>query len=344
MKQIGVIQRARLRNIPENLRARHEYCFFLHDQCVHMLKEYAEKDAGLVTVNFQSDITAKQFQEIAKAEDAVEALRKTGYPEEAKRVILNQITMAMASDCLHHIFEGLKCLEKRKIVVALNLLRKPLKDNLVYLAWMLGDEQEFYNEFITGDPERLTHKKLGNVRAEIFSKAIAKTELGSLINAAVLNALLFDRGNGDGLEMLFQHAVHLITVQYIELRTSPENFNFIFKNPADDDIYHAVYGALPCILLFLAHVSASLFDRIRPRNKGSSAAFYVRSVQGYCLVEDKLQMESVLDEILAQHVVCLICGSKLKVTKYNAARIVMTESFRCTHCRGTNAFPFSWLF
>lgn len=141
---IGNIPRNRLKNIPPKLRASHEYCYFLHDQCVHVLKEYLAAEANLVTVKFKSKINAAQFQKIAASEDTIAALRKTGYSKEAKRVILNQITIAMVSDCLHHIYEALRCFEKRKSVVAFNLLRKPLKDNLIYLTWMLGDEDDFY--------------------------------------------------------------------------------------------------------------------------------------------------------------------------------------------------------
>ena len=40
---------------------------------------------------------------------------------------INTITIGMVSDCLHHIYEALRCMERRKVVVAFNLLRKPLK-------------------------------------------------------------------------------------------------------------------------------------------------------------------------------------------------------------------------
>ena len=53
----------------------------------------------------------------------------------------------MVSDCLHHLYEALCCMEKRKVIVAHNLLRKPLTDNLMYLSWMLGDEDAFYAAF-----------------------------------------------------------------------------------------------------------------------------------------------------------------------------------------------------
>lgn len=344
MRRTGVIPSNRLKNVPPDLRAKHEYCFLLHDQCVIMLKEYAEKRAEHVTITFESEITVKEFREVADSEDAIEALRKTGHPKEAKRVVLNQITMAMVFDCLHHIFEALRCMEKRKVVVTLNLLRKPLKDNLTYLAWMLGDEDEFYNELMTGEPERLTHSRLGNKRLEIFAKAIAHTQLAKMLDASILNAALFDRRRADGLEGYFQHAVHLVTVQHLELRTTPQNFNFIFANPEDDELYHVVYGILPYALLFLSHVCVALFDRMRAMDAAARDAFFVRTTCGYGLVEDKGKTEDMLDQILSQSLSCPKCRSTLQITRYNSARIVMTEWYRCPQCRRISAFPFSWLF
>lgn len=346
MRHIGLIPRNRLSNIPPELRVRHEFCFFLHDQCVQILKEYEDAEAHFVTLDLQSSITAQQFQEILDAEDPITALRRTGFPNEARRVIINQVTMALAADLLHHLFEGLRCLEKRKVIVAMNLLRKPLKDNLLYLAWMLGDEDHFYNEFTKGDPERLTQQRLGNVRVNIISKAIARTRVGSLVDATLLNGLLYDRRNvHSGLEELFQHAVHLITIRHIELRTSPENFNFIFKNYEDDDIYYTIYSCIPYVLLFMSHVLASLFDRMRPMDRGSLDAFCLRSLYGFSLLED-VQSEwahNLFESALRQSVTCRSCHSPLTVTRYNRIRILLTDSFRCTSCRRVNAFPFSWL-
>ena len=55
MLHLDLIPRNRLQNIPPDLRVKHEYCFFLHDQCVQILKEYEEAKANHVTVNFESD-------------------------------------------------------------------------------------------------------------------------------------------------------------------------------------------------------------------------------------------------------------------------------------------------
>lgn len=345
MRGIGLIPRQRLKWIPAELRVRHEYCFFLHDECVRALKEYEAAQAHVVSVKLPSETIMAEFERVAAEEDPIEALRVTGFEKEARRVVLNHITRALVSDCLHHVYEGLRCLEKRKSIVAMNLLRKPLKDNLLYLAWMLGDEDGFYLAFTTGDPEKLTQKQLGNDRIEIFRKALAQTQIAGLIDPALLNDVLYNRKNPHGFELLFQHAVHLITVANIELRTAPENFNFVFKNPADDDSYEAIYFWLPTILLFLTHVIMGLFDRVHSMDKGVETSTFLRTMFGWLLLEheDGSWVQEQLNENFAPHIKCRHCQATLQATRYNAMRIATTESFRCTVCRKKNDFPFSWL-
>ena len=345
MRRVGLIPRNRLKHIPDFLCVVHEYCFFLHDECVRILKEYEEAEAEWVTVQFPSGLAADEFNKLAST-DPIEALHATGHPEDAKRVILNQITMRLTSDCLHHIFEALRCLEKRKYIVALNLLRKPFKDTLAYLSWMLGDEDEFFQAFTSGNPERLAQRHLGNIRVSIFSKALANTGIGSAMDADLLNEIIYDRKSNQGLEKLFQHAVHLITIDRVELKTAPENFNFVFKSPWDDDVYEHIYNTVPYILLFLAHVIFGLFHRMRKMDDGARLSATARTLFGFTLVMngDVVSVQDTLTEAFSEHVKCVACQARLNVTRYNATRIVITESFRCTSCGKNNPFPFSWLF
>src|SRR5262245_60249943 len=112
---VHLIPRNRLGWIPSRLRLAHEYCFFLHDESARILVEYEGAEAHIVSFKFRNKAEAKRFNERAAKEDPVAAMRAAGYEAEARRVILNQITMAMVSDCLHHIYEALRCLEKRKV-------------------------------------------------------------------------------------------------------------------------------------------------------------------------------------------------------------------------------------
>lgn len=342
---VHLIPRNRLRWIPRHLRLAHEYCFFLHDESARLLVEYEGAKAHVVSVHFASQAEAEAFGDIAENEDAITAMRKGGYATEARRLILNQITMAMVSDCLHHIYEALRCLEKRKIIVALNLLRKPLTDSLLYLSWMLGDEDEFYHNFTTNSPRGIGASVLKGRRADVLSKALSETQVTEILTAEFIDRTLFDRTNSSGLQMLFQHAVHLITVQRVELETTPENFNFIFKNYADDDLYELLYDLLPHILLYLAQVILRLFTRIKPPEAGGIDAFHARSILGLYLVEGEENEAFALEQLVGlQDLQCLHCQLPLKLTPHNAARLVLSESFRCTECRRIQPFPFSWMF
>ncbi|TGX55816.1 hypothetical protein E5A73_01415 [Sphingomonas gei] len=311
---------------------------------MRLLAEYEAARAHIVTVKFRSKVENKAFSKIART-SPVEAMRATGYPEEARRVILNTITMAMVSDCLHHLYEALRCMEKRKVIVAHNLLRKPLTDNLMYLSWMLGDEDAFYATFTAEDGDAVISRAMASQRFAILETTLAALPISNVLTAAFVHRSLFDRNNPSGLYGLFQHAVHLVTAKHAELRTEAENFNFIFKNYADDDLYELLYDILPQLMLYLAHVIAGLFDRMRPMDAGAHRAFEVRSILGLYFVEggeNEGHALAQLENVRGFH--CAACKHPFSLTPHNGARLVLSESYRCVSCRRVQPFPYSWLF
>ncbi len=346
MTTSGLIERGRLRRIPKDLQLTHEYCFFLHDECAHLLTQYEAAEAHIVKFEFQNKKEAKAFKKLADA-GVIEALREIGRTDEARKVALNHIKMAMVSDCLHHIYEALRCIEKRKYVVAFNLLRKPLMDSFVYLAWMLSNEEEFYQAFSSGDPSQLSNKRIGNIRRRIIDEAIKQTALSGLLDGTSIHDSLFSPSHPDGLYELFQHAVHLVTVERMEIRTSAENFNFIFKNPFDDDIVEFTYQKLPRILLLLAHVILELFDRMQPMDPGAKTAFKERAFFGLALVgssDEVAAAQELLNGMFAESIKCTHCSAPFKATRLNSARAAMREQYRCNLCRRNNHLPMSYIF
>lgn len=343
----GLIARNRVKWVPRSERLAHEYCFFLHDLCVQMLAEYEQARAHLVRFKFRDAEEADEFERIANEAGSVEALKQLGRLDEAKRVAINTITMGMVSDCLHHIYEALRCMERRKVVVAFNLLRKPLTDNLVYLAWMLGDEDHFYEAFANQSPAGLAPRIVGNRRQAILQAALDKTDLKNVINGEWLHAVLFKDSCERGLYKILQRAVHLITADREAVRTEPENFNFIFKNYAEDDSYEGLYEVLPAILLFLSHVMEGLYERMERKDPGARTAFQVRTILGMYLLSDDAQWVTKVRNILnalSNFLDCPQCDKPLTLTKHNMARLLMRESYRCTSCGCVSPFPFSYLF
>lgn len=270
-------------------------------------------------------------------------LRQTGYSGEAKRVVVNTVILAMVSDCLHHIYEALRCMEKRKVVVAHNLFRKPLMDSLGYLSWILADEGEFYDAFTSSEGSEFLSRKLANRRLQILEEAINQIPVGQLFPASAVYHAIFDRKNATGLYGLFQHAIHLVTAKYAELETTRENFNLIFKRYSDNDLYDNLYGTLPRIMLYLSHVIMALFNRMKSMDSGARDAFEARSFLGIYLVEKNLgEVYRRLDFLKIY--TCTHCRAPFRVTAHNAARLLLSESYRCVRCRRVQPFPFAWLF
>ena len=338
MKRIGLVPRKRLRQIPKGFRAHHELCFFLHDECVRALVEYETARAHVETIKFRTSREGEQFKVLVKTMDVVGALRALGYQDATKRVVLNTIRMAMISDCLHHIYEGFRCFEKRKFIVGFNLLRKPLTENLLYLCWMYGQEDEFYRRFTNGDPKEFTTKELGPKRKSIYGDAIAKLEHDYLFDAETLENTLNKRNKGNGLQMFFQHAVHLVTTLNPETRTAAENFNFIFLDPVDDDIYDVVYENFPTVLLFLSHVIVGVFDQMKKMDETSRHLFELRTVLAYGLIAEPKRHRALatFEAMLAERLKCGTCAREGNITEYDASRILLRSEFRCRHCGTRN--------
>ena len=340
MKRIGLIPRSRLKNIPDKVRAHHELCFFLHDECARSLVEYEHASAHLETIKFRDQAEFTRFEELSNDTDTIEALRELGHLNASKKVVLNTISMAMISDCLHHVYEALRCFERRKCVVGFNLLRKPLTESLLYLSWIYGRRDEFYIQFTKGDPEILSLSKLREKRKEIYSEAIKNLENYHLFDPDSIECAINSRKNKNGFQKFFQHAVHLVTTWNAELRTSAENFNFIFKNPFDDDIYDLIYQNLPYLLLFMSHVIIGIFDRMKKMDETSKHLFQIRTKLSYDLItgSDKHRTLSTLRELVPTSPSCSRCSSECKFTLYNAVRMLLVSEFRCTNCRKISPF------
>ncbi|NSL55050.1 hypothetical protein [Uliginosibacterium aquaticum] len=342
-----LIPSSRLAWLPEDTRLAHEYCFFLHDEIARMLVEYEGADAHKVKFKFSSDRERKRFEALAKTNEPLSVLKALGRHSEARRVVLSTITMAMVSDCAHHIYEALRCFEKAKVIPGFNLLRKPLLDNLMYFTWMVADEDGFHAAFMSGDPAKITQKVLGNRRRELIQAAIEQIGLSDLVRTDDLHSMVFDVNNPDGLYGLFQHAVHLVTVDRIEIKTSPENFNFIFKRPADPEIYRMLYASLPTALLYLTFLVMTLYQRIHPMEKGTRSALAFRAINGYRLLlgeQASLAVANAIGKALSPLIQCADCKTRLKVTVRNAAKLLLADCFQCTKCRRKQLFPFSWMF
>ena len=186
----------------------------------------------------------------------------------------------------------------------------------------------------------IAQSAIGQARKAIYSDAIDQIGYGSFVDSDLIESVVYSRKQDDGLELLFQHAVHLVTQRYPELKTAPENFNFIFKNPVDNDVYEAIYHHLPYLMMFASHIIMSALDRIKKMDSTAMAQFHTRSVLAFNLVEgsDRSHALSEISRMVPDSTSCSTCLSKCNVTLYNALSMLFRSEFRCSCCQRRNHF------
>jgi hypothetical protein len=74
------------------------------------------------------------------------------------------------------VWVALKCVYLGALTPALALVRKPFKENLHYLEWMLADPATFLAEFTSGNLDALSISDSGEERRiELIRNAMAQT-------------------------------------------------------------------------------------------------------------------------------------------------------------------------
>lgn len=238
----------------------------MHDVIVSILNECIENDRLSTTFSFKNKDDAKDFEKI-DAYNALEWLNENGYNDKADIILDKKVFHAILVDMCNFIYESLNTIEKGKITVSLALLRKPFRDNLLYLEWLLAEPKEFidmvYNQEI--DKYAIENVKW-NKKKDIINKAISKIdnqEFFSKIDANVYYDLRYNYAAGNSLQLVWNNANHLVTTGR-NIRS--DEFNFIFLNKERHLEYiKYYYNQVPHLLFYTYNIIIKLYDKyIRP--------------------------------------------------------------------------------
>ena len=344
METLGIIDEERLELLPGNYRAAHEFCFYLHDKLLEMLAEYdLNRVQDTVIDAFKSAIVGHEdkFGDL----NLLEFMKENELIEPYKHHLISHTVIALTADMLHFIYEALMCLEKRKFSVAFSLLRKPLKEHLFFLSWILADEDDFISRFESNN--YISFKGVTkDVRIEIIDKAIKKLHIEDAFDAETIWNFVYSKTYSNGFEPTWQRATHLTTSQGELLKTEDYSLNFIFENAFDDYYYEFLSSKLPYIFLFITQVTLESFNRIHPINEKTTWHLIITMMGCYeALFLDgrSLTITRMLQKQLGALLNCIHCESKLKIKKSNAAQLYLHESFICENCGLRSDLPLYWL-
>jgi hypothetical protein len=260
--------------------------------------------------------------------------------------ILSHVSLGIMADMLHFLYESLTAFEKRKFSVGFSLLRKPLKEHLFFLCWLLADSSDFITRFESNNHETLNHVSKDR-KIHIFSDAIQKLATPSLFSADLVWHMVYSKNHGNSFEPLFQRATHLVTSMGDLLKTEDYSLNFIFEHPYDDYFFDRLYSNLPYLLILAIQIGLEVFNRIHEANKLTYSHLVITTMGCYeALFMDarSQKIANMLNSNLKKLLKCAHCKATIRITKKNAVGLFLQEHAFCAKCGLFSPVPLYWLF
>ena len=250
--------------LPQKYKELHNLCFYLHDIIVEVVKEGEKKKLFHTLYNIKK---ISDVQAIKDNDDILEWLYKNGYKEESKSIIIKQVLIAIISDYCHYIYEALQCSEKSKLAITYTLLRKPLKDNLLFFEWILASRNEFLEKFQKDsnyyaiDKIDLTKKKM------LIKHSVNKIKYGETFDADFIYNIRYSKKTDYSLERLWNIANHIVTTSKY-YKTESLNLNFVFSGAdSKESQWNYLYSVLPYLLFYTIEVIQVVLDQEIGKNK-----------------------------------------------------------------------------
>ena len=323
--------------LPHKYRFGHEYSIFLHDLIVGSYKAAAE--ANVFSVHF--DLSADELASFENIQDgeAYDWVEQHKGVSVSKRMDYVGLLNALIADFCPFVLESLRASAKGKLTVAYALLRKPMKDNLLFLEWLLADPADFIERFRAGpefiEPGRVSRER----RIEIIAGALAASEFPGM-DAEFLYDLRYNRRKPYGLASTWDHAVHLVTL-FEHIRTEERNLNFVFSGPAQwHSQWSGIYDIVPILLTHSSSVVDKLIDSVAEVDQDYRFMKGLRRSIGFILwsgASSHGRRENALSQIQAVladlEPVCDSCNTALVWNFRHSRNFAIKGMTRCPACK-----------
>jgi hypothetical protein len=247
------------------------------------------------------------------------------------------------SDFCNFVYESLSCSQKAKMTVAYALLRKPFKENLLLLEWLLADRDGFLSAFMQENPKDLSVDAIIlDQKKEIIEKAVALAEVPTLLDAHRLYELRYHKSEDEGFEKLWHKATHLVTT-FREFRTECQNLNWVFAQHPDDRLsqWTHFYTFVPAVLYHAFGVMKALTSTLGKRDDPAQSWKQLKMLAGLMLWADNpynmltpdLTIKSLCGSKEMVLTYCPACSKPIKLDKRNAKCLYWTGDLKCFSCK-----------
>ncbi len=321
----------------------HHLAFMMHDILAGAIA--LGEQAELFQIRFPVTEADRKAIDIEFNGDIVEWLRTSGKLDEANALTERVLVQGLLFDMCQFLFESIESAAKGKLGVAFALLRKPCRDQLFLLEWILVDRDGFMNKFAIG-PEKIDLcallKNESDWMKDVSKTACEHSALNQFNDFQLLWELRFDKATEWSLEGTWNRAIHLVTTNQ-HYRTSTGNLNFTFlDDDARNDLTEEYYKTVPLLLVHILGVVRAVFSRWNKDFRCVGPLFDLRLAAAFSLSqqeytedhEELLPVREINEFILSLDLLCQSCNSPLKMKAMtDLEHFVVDLLVRCEKCR-----------
>lgn len=325
--------------LPKQYWANQNLCWYLHDVIMSIFLEVVDEDL----INTKIDLTDEENPGILDdCEDVYAWLKNSGRDNEFTTIFCKDLSMRLIGDFLNYIHEVLSNLERGKITIACDLLRKPFKDNLLYIEWILFNDSELSNLVYNEEIDKYAMGRSGlskNYVEQIVKYNVSQNRFINAFGSEEFEQQIYDiRYNYDSpnsLELVWNKATHLVTTGR---QIKSKSFNFIYHDMNDYDEYWSyLYGKLPTLLLHTLGVIENIFDKYFRSISESSKKYNFSLIMGkFFGVEQSTRDFADIISSFEDGNLNLICESCKEVVKLSKPEKYMFYNYwdvMCPKCK-----------
>lgn len=237
-----------------------DYLLYAYDVIADMIRQADKKKLSSVKFDMKDD----EIQSFKNCEDIYAWLDSNGRHDIALRSFQGHTFFSLLRDFCYYIYESISCAGRGKVTVAYSLLRKPIRDNLLYLEWILAYPEEAYQGILFGDIMScdVSNKKYFDEDRikKIIDNASQKSCMGGSLNQnGWLYTVRFNSKEKISLQRIWNQTTHIVTKNY-NYPTKRGNLNFIFADSKIwDDYWNYYYLIVPHLMAYALEICESLF-------------------------------------------------------------------------------------
>lgn len=313
--------------LPKKFITRHELLLFFNDILVDMLEKADKYNLTSSTINIKNN---KEIP--SDVDNIIDWLIENGYKDEAFKSTKAHVFFSLLRDFMFYMHESFSCSERGKVTVAFSNSRKPIKDNLFYMCWLLVDSEELLTKLLDEDPKTFDVSRMDYEDKErIIDEATRKINFP--LSGEMLTEVIYNRKSARGLSSIWDKTLHIITGNR-NYPTSVGNLNFIF---ADDEVWdehwNAYYEKIPFIMTFASKVSITLFEEIAGvSNDIKTFNQLIRSIKYDMTFSDDFNPDNYKNLFNELLFTCEECEGEFKLDEKLEMEFISDYLFSCPNC------------